>query len=148
MTAESPKSQCYACLRINPQTVFNYSHRIFEKKDAHVIAAETSDVIRTMYEKAPWTLSGKHAKLIIAGLFYILGVKYQCRVSQRKIAFGCGVTEQGVRANYMNLMRLFPELFPKDWPDLQAAQTGWLNSNSNREAHNLKKGHREMREVE
>jgi hypothetical protein len=81
--------------RIGKEEIIVLTRKIWQgqNKIATEIGLETLVVIREKYEADPTFFSGKSAKRILAGLFYLLGQRYRNARTQRQIAIGLGATE-------------------------------------------------------
>ena len=87
--------------RIGEQEILSLAQKIWQSQNqvATEIASETLAVIREKYETDPTFFSGKSAKGIVAGLFYLLGQRYGSIRTQRQIALGLNTTEVTIRAS-------------------------------------------------
>lgn len=87
--------------RIGEQEILSLAQKIWQGQNevATKIASETLAVIRVKYQTDPTFFSGKSAKGIVGGLFYLLGQRYGSMRTQRQIALGLSTTEVTVRAS-------------------------------------------------
>ena len=82
---------------------------------------------------------GKSPKCILGGLFYILGFKFNSKITQREIADLLCTTEDSIRKSYKKWLIEFPQFFtditalkiPKDTTTYQEPTKTQINSVNN-----------------
>jgi transcription initiation factor TFIIIB Brf1 subunit/transcription initiation factor TFIIB len=87
--------------RIGKEEVQSLAQKIWqgENRVNTKIASEALAIIREKYETDPTFFSGKSAKGIAGGLFYLLGQTYDSVRTQRQIAKSLNTTEMTIRAS-------------------------------------------------
>jgi transcription initiation factor TFIIIB Brf1 subunit/transcription initiation factor TFIIB len=87
--------------RIGKEETLSLAQKIWpdQSKVATQIASEALTVIREKYQTDPTFFSGRSAKGIVGGLFYLLGQRYGNSRTQRQIATSLNTTEVTVRAH-------------------------------------------------
>jgi transcription initiation factor TFIIIB Brf1 subunit/transcription initiation factor TFIIB len=87
--------------RIGKEEILSLAQKIWQGQNrvATEIASEALTVIHEKYETDPTFFSGKSAKGIVGGLFYLLGQRHGHVRTQREIAVGLNTTEVTVRAS-------------------------------------------------
>jgi len=84
-------NKCLVCVRIPPKIVAIYAHKVFGESQSseiiHKIITDTCEAINYADRKNRIPMCGKPQMGIIAGFFYWLTYRYNCRVTQRDIAF-------------------------------------------------------------
>lgn len=115
------EQKCWVCLRITPAFVLRAAHQIWPPETAREIGLAASDIIRRSYEKNPFFLCGKKTRIVVASLFYLLGMARGAPKTQREIAMALGVKEVSV-SGYQRWLEAFPEFFPqlKDYKTIRA----------------------------
>lgn len=122
------QNKCLVCNRIPAKIVFGYAHMIFndlDRETIHQIASEAVKIINIVDQKDRIFFCGKSHARILSGLFYLLGIKYNCHVSQRAIAnaikssksLSGSIDTRTVVISYRDWLRWHPEFFKHD-PDL------------------------------
>ena len=99
--------------RIGQESILSFAQKIWRNQHsaAEKIALEALNVICETYQTNPAFFSGKSAKGIVGGLFYLLGHRYSKVKTQKEIARSLNATEMTVRASYREWLKEFPELF-------------------------------------
>jgi len=87
--------------RIGKQEILSLAQKIWQSQNqvATEIASETLTVIRERCQTDPTFFSGKSAKGIVGGLFYLLGQQCGSIRTQRQIAIGLNTTEVTIRTS-------------------------------------------------
>jgi len=116
-----PRKICYVCFRITPLQVLAWSLKVWGSKPqvGRRIGGEACRVIRRAYFEKPWFFCGKHAKPLVAGLFYILGWKYDVRQTEYQLAEALDISEASIRRSYRRWMAEFPWLYETVKPYLE-----------------------------
>ena len=78
---------------------------------ASIIALETAQIISQTYARKFSFFSGKSAKYIIGGLFYLLGYRYNIIKRQYELADKLGTNDVTISASYRKWLVSFPDLF-------------------------------------
>jgi transcription initiation factor TFIIIB Brf1 subunit/transcription initiation factor TFIIB len=98
--------------RLPAEEVFAATHLIWDKKEiADKIARETIEIIKSACHKKFIFFSGRREKWIIAGLFYLLGYRYNSPKKQIEIADLLGTSDFTVRDSYRRWLLAFPDFF-------------------------------------
>jgi len=99
--------------RIGQESILSFAQKIWRNQHsaAEKIASEALNVICETYQTNPAFFSGKSAKGIVGGLFYLLGHRYSKVKTQKEIARSLNATEMTIRASYREWLKEFPELF-------------------------------------
>ena len=111
--------QCLVCNRISPKYVAMFAHKIFGEKankdTIHKIIIDACNAINYADNKKRIVLCGKPMVSILSGLFYWLGFRYNCRVSQWHIAlcFERDPTTCSTEVTVRKSMRLWAKEFPE-----------------------------------
>jgi transcription initiation factor TFIIIB Brf1 subunit/transcription initiation factor TFIIB len=87
--------------RIGKEEILPLAQKIWQGQNevATEIASEALAIIREKYEIDPTFFSGKRAKGIVGGLFYLLGHRCGNLRTQRQIALNLNTTEVTIRAS-------------------------------------------------
>jgi transcription initiation factor TFIIIB Brf1 subunit/transcription initiation factor TFIIB len=87
--------------RIGEEEILQFAQKIWRDQNqaATEIASEALNVIRETYQKNPTFFSGKSAKGIVGGLFYLLGQRHGSIRTQREISLDLNTTEITIRAS-------------------------------------------------
>lgn len=102
----------YNVERLSSKKVLVFASEVWKDKSvAELIAAETSEIIKTVYRKGSVFFSGRSEKGILSGIFYLLGRKNKVRKTQREIARSLNTNDVTVRVSYREWLSAFPELF-------------------------------------
>lgn len=99
--------------RIGQESILSSAQKIWRNQHsaAEKIASEALNVICEAYQTNPAFFSGKSAKGIVGGLFYLLGHEF-CKVkTQKEIARSLNATDMTIRASYRGWLKEFPDLF-------------------------------------
>jgi transcription initiation factor TFIIIB Brf1 subunit/transcription initiation factor TFIIB len=109
--------------RLSSKKVLSYASKVWQGQQLIVesIAAETSQIIKSVNKRSPIFFSGKSEKRILSGIFYLLGTK-KAKKTQREIARSLNTNDVTVRASYRDWLENFPDLF--------SAETNHLNNHS------------------
>jgi transcription initiation factor TFIIIB Brf1 subunit/transcription initiation factor TFIIB len=99
--------------RIGQESILSFAQKIWRNQHsaAEKIALEALNVICETYQTNPAFFSGKSAKGIVGGLFYLLGHRYSKVKTQKEIARSLNATDMTIRASYREWLKEFPELF-------------------------------------
>jgi transcription initiation factor TFIIIB Brf1 subunit/transcription initiation factor TFIIB len=98
--------------RLSSQKVLLYASKLWRDQSiAELIAAEASDIIRTVYQRQRIFFSGKSEKRVLAGIFYLLGIKNKAKKTQKQIALSLNTNDVTVRNSYRDWLDNFPEFF-------------------------------------
>jgi hypothetical protein len=99
--------------RLGQESVLSFAQEIWRDQHSTVakIVTEALSVIRETYQANPAFFSGKSAKGILGGLFYILGHRFRRVKTQKKIAQSLNTTDMTIRASYREWLKEFPGLF-------------------------------------
>lgn len=98
--------------RLSSAKVLSYASKVWEDKlVAKLIAAETSKIIKTVYRKKSVFFSGKSARRVLSGIFYLLGRKNKAKKTQKEIARSLNTTDVTVRDSYREWIGTFPNFF-------------------------------------
>lgn len=101
--------------RLSPKKVLLYASKLWEDKlISELIASETSKIIKTVYRKKSAFFSGKSAKGVLSGIFYLLGIKNKAKKTQRDIAHSLNTNDVTVRDSYREWLGTFPDFFSTD----------------------------------
>jgi len=88
---EQMAEECLICNRVSPKHVAFFAHKIFNGKakseTIHRIVVDACNIINYADKRNRIALCGKSRATILSGLFYLLGFKHNCPVSQRHISF-------------------------------------------------------------
>ena len=99
--------------RIGQESILSFAQEIW--RDQHSVAAkitsEALNVICETYQTNPAFFSGKSAKGILGGLFYLLGYRFSMVKTQKEIARSLNATDMTIRASYRVWLKEFPDLF-------------------------------------
>jgi hypothetical protein len=102
----------YNVERLSPKKVLSCASTVWKDKlIAELIAAETSEIIKTVYSKNSVFFSGRSEKGVLSGIFYLLGRKNKVRKTQREIARSLNTNDVTVRVSYREWLSAFPDLF-------------------------------------
>jgi len=78
--------------------VLKLAHQVWTDREiARAVASDTSLIIKKCYETDPTFLCGKSSRVVLGGLFYLLGVRYKSPVTYRILAERLGATEFTLR---------------------------------------------------
>lgn len=99
--------------RIGQESILSFAQKIWRNQHsaAEKIASEALNVVCETYQTNPAFFSGKSAKGIVGGLFYLLGHRYSKVKTQKEIARSLNATDMTIRASYREWLKEFPELF-------------------------------------
>ena len=98
--------------RFSSKTVLLFAHKVWKDETvAELIATETSEIINTVYNKRHLFFSGKSAKGVLSGIFYLLGRKNNAKKTQREIARSLNTNDVTIRDSYREWLDAFPDLF-------------------------------------
>ena len=98
--------------RLSSKKVLLYASKLWEDKlTSELIASETSKIIKAVYKKKSAFFSGKSAKGVLSGIFYLLGIKNKVKKTQRDIARSLNTNDVTVRDSYREWLDTFPDLF-------------------------------------
>jgi hypothetical protein len=99
--------------RIGQESILAFTQEIWRDQHsaAAKIASEALNVICETYQTNPAFFSGKSAKGILGGLFYLLGHRFSRVKTQKEIARSLNATDMTIRASYREWLKEFPELF-------------------------------------
>jgi hypothetical protein len=102
----------YNVERLSSKKVLVYASKVWKDKfEAELFAAETSEIIKTVYRKNRVFFSGRSEKGILSGIFYLLGRKNNAPKTQREIAHSLNTNVTTVRFSYREWLCNFPALF-------------------------------------
>ncbi len=102
----------YNVERLSSKTVLLCASKVWKDKlIAELIAAETTEIIKTVYRKNSVFFSGRSEKGVLSGIFYLLGRKNNVRKTQREIARSLNTNDVTVRVSYREWLSAFPDLF-------------------------------------
>jgi transcription initiation factor TFIIIB Brf1 subunit/transcription initiation factor TFIIB len=102
----------YGIERLSSKKVLLYASKLWKDKlIAEFIAAETSKIIETVCKKRIVFFSGKSAKGVLSGIFYLLGRRNKAKKTQREIARSLNTNDVTVRDSYREWLDAFPDLF-------------------------------------
>jgi transcription initiation factor TFIIIB Brf1 subunit/transcription initiation factor TFIIB len=95
--------------RFGEKDVLSFAQKTWQDQQsvARSVASEALNVIYETYQTNPTFFSGRSAKGIVGGLFYLLG---QCNgnvKTQKEIARSLGTTEMTIRSSYRMWMKPF-----------------------------------------
>ena len=98
--------ECYLCLRITSEKILEIAKLVTDtEKEAKKLAMEAYEVIPAVYKENPTLLCGRSAKIIIAGLFYIIGFSKSKHISFQKLKQSLSVTPPSVNGAYRILLK-------------------------------------------
>jgi len=110
----TPEDECWLCLRIAPQAVFEVTHALFSDENvAHKIAVGALKTIKEAYLKDPYAITGKRPTVLIAGAIYLQCILNNVRTSQRAIGNLLGVSETSIKNTY----RRFAKILEIKWEE-------------------------------
>jgi hypothetical protein len=92
--------------------IISTAHILWPKNGtAEKIVADSVEIINQTCQRKFSFYNGKALKCILAGLFYILGFRYDDPKKQRKIGGVFQITDVTVRSSYKQWLKDFPDLF-------------------------------------
>jgi transcription initiation factor TFIIIB Brf1 subunit/transcription initiation factor TFIIB len=98
--------------RFSSKTVLLFAHKVWKDESvAELIATETSEIINAVYNKRRLFFSGRSAKGVLSGIFYLLGRKNNAKKTQREIARSLNTNDVTIRDSYHDWLDAFPDLF-------------------------------------
>jgi len=99
MTRKTESNQILS--RMEKEEILSLAQKIWQNqsKVATEIASEALTIISEKYQTDPTFFSGKSAKGILSGLFYLLGHRHDSTRTQREIAVSLNTTEVTLRAS-------------------------------------------------
>jgi hypothetical protein len=99
--------------RIGQESILSFAQEIWSDEHSATakIALRAVNVICEAYQRDPAFFSGKSAKGILGGLFYLLGHRFRKNKTQKEIAESLNATEMTIRASYREWLREFPGMF-------------------------------------
>jgi hypothetical protein len=98
--------------RLSSKKVLLYASKVWKDEfKSELFAAETSEIIETVYGKNRVFFSGRSEKGILSGIFYLLGRKNNAPKTQREIAHSLNTNVVTVRVSYREWLCTFPDLF-------------------------------------
>jgi hypothetical protein len=93
--------KCIVCQRIPPKEVFRIAHLIFgsakEKVSVWEIATSAIHIINELDVKDRMFFCGKSRRVLLASLFYLLGLEKGIHASQEYVAEKCGCNVPSLR---------------------------------------------------
>jgi transcription initiation factor TFIIIB Brf1 subunit/transcription initiation factor TFIIB len=95
--------------RIGQESILSFAQEIWRNQHsaAAKIASEALNVICRTYQTNPTFFSGKSAKGILGGLFYLLGHQFSKVKAQKEIARSLNATDVTIRASYRRWLKKF-----------------------------------------
>ncbi len=107
------KEKNHILSRIGQEDILSFAQKIWHNQNsmATKMASEAINAICETYQTDPTFFSGKSAKGIVGGLFYLLGRRYNSVKTQKEVAQSLNATDMTIRASYREWVKEFPELF-------------------------------------
>ena len=81
------------------------------KTTVHKIAADSYSILTKVQGRKATFYSGRRATALVAGLFYLLGFRYNDVKKQNELAYKLGTTDVTIRKSYREWLINFPDLF-------------------------------------
>jgi transcription initiation factor TFIIIB Brf1 subunit/transcription initiation factor TFIIB len=104
--------------RLSSKKVLSYASKLWRDQSiAESIATEASHIITTVYKRRHIFFSGKSAKRVLSGIFYLLGMKNNAKKTQKQIANTLNTNDVTVRDSYRDWLDNFPDLFRQKHAD-------------------------------
>lgn len=92
--------------------IISTAHMLWPKNaTAEPVIADTVEIINHVCKKKFSFYNGKALKCMVAGLFYILGFRYNAPKKQREIGIALQITDVTLRSSYKKWLKTFPDLF-------------------------------------
>jgi transcription initiation factor TFIIIB Brf1 subunit/transcription initiation factor TFIIB len=92
--------------------IISTAHMLWQKNAiAEQVIADTVEIINHVCQKKFSFYNGKALKCMVAGLFYILGFRYNAPKKQREIGIALQITDVTLRSSYKKWLKTFPDLF-------------------------------------
>lgn len=110
---ETEMKQCWVCLRITPEQVLKFSHKIWSESPdvARKIGIRASEIIELTYQKNPIFCCGKRTNTLLSGLFYLLGFLYESPQTLPQLCLKLKCKEPSARNSYYRWLKAFPKIF-------------------------------------
>ncbi len=98
--------------RIPHDEVAAASHNIWlNTETADKIASDAIKIINKTYTRKFSFFTGKSARSLVGGLFYLLGFRYNNVKRQKELADKLGTSDVSIRLSYRQWLETFPDLF-------------------------------------
>lgn len=126
------EDKCYLCIRVPAEEVLKMSHFIWDdnKELGRKIGLEASRIVEETYHMNPTIFCGKSRKVILGGLFYLMGFLYGCRKKQYEISKKINCSSTNSIHNSAKLwIEARPELFSKYKKEVTIFNRNFNNSN-------------------
>jgi transcription initiation factor TFIIIB Brf1 subunit/transcription initiation factor TFIIB len=81
------------------------------KTTVHKVAADSYSILTKVQGRKITFYSGRRAKALVGGLFYLLGFRYNDVKKQNELAYKLGTTDVTIRKSYREWLISFPDLF-------------------------------------
>ena len=98
--------------RISFDNLLDIAQTIWSNKTTvHKVAADSYLILTKVQSRKTTFYSGKRAKALVGGLFYLLGFRYDDVKKQIELACKIGTTDVTIRKSYRQWLISFPDLF-------------------------------------
>lgn len=98
--------------RISFENLVNTAQTIWPNKTTvHNVATDSYSILTKVQSRKTTFCSGRRAKALVGGLFYLLGFRYNDVKKQNELAYKLGTTDVTIRKSYRDWLISFPDLF-------------------------------------
>jgi transcription initiation factor TFIIIB Brf1 subunit/transcription initiation factor TFIIB len=98
--------------RISFEEVMKLAKTVWPQETAERISLGTLEIITQAAKEKFSFFTGKSAKGLLGGLFYLSGFRYKAVKTQKELAAQLGTTDVTIRVSYRKWLKEFPNFFP------------------------------------